>query len=147
MRNNPVSTCAALASSTGRLVPSSSGGAVLLLRAFPQPCNVTPAYRWHSAHSPAGGPALQLPPRFSSVLTRYIFLLYRLTGYALSIVIKSQPRGGWNNRSPLAHFALVGIVGQGIQQRRYNPPHGCFFGFITHESQGVIPALVNHITG
>lgn len=48
---------------------SSSGGAVLLLRAFRPPCTVTPAYRQSSAHVPAGGPALQLPPRSSSVLT------------------------------------------------------------------------------
>ena len=81
-----------LACASDILGRSSAGGAVLLLRAYPQPCNVTPAYRRRSAHAPAGGPALQLPPRFSSVLTRYIFLLYRLTGYALSIVIKSQPR-------------------------------------------------------
>lgn len=58
-----------LACASGILGRSFAGGAVLSQRAFPQPCNVTPAYRRHSAHAPAGGPALQLLPRSFSVLT------------------------------------------------------------------------------
>lgn len=56
-------------SSTDKLVPSSAGGAVLLLRALLPPCTVTPAYRQSSTHVPAGGPALQLQPQLSSALT------------------------------------------------------------------------------